>query len=121
MQLRERLLAERGREPLLERGRGETRGDLACLGAADTVGDREERRVADERVLVLGTPATRVGERAGAARSHASTLRSVCPIRTTSPAVRSRAVVTRAPLTNVPLVEPTSSTQRPSGRGSSSA
>ena len=105
-QLRERLHAERGREPILERGRGETGGDLACLGTADTVGDRKERRVADERVLVVGTPATRVGERAGAARSHASTLRSVCPIRTTSPAVRSRAVVTRAPLTNVPLVEP---------------
>ena len=29
--------------------------------------------------------------------------------------------MTRAPLTNVPFVEPTSSTQRPSGRGSSSA
>ena len=37
------------------------------------------------------------------------------------PRSSSRAVVTRAPLTNVPFVDPTSSTQRPSGRGSSIA
>ena len=81
----ERLLAERVGGALLERGGSEARGDLARLGAADAVGDREERRLADEGVLVLRTPATRVRERARAAGSHASTLRSVWPIRTTSP------------------------------------
>jgi len=34
----------------------------------------------------------------------------------TSPGCRSRALVTRAPFTNVPFVEPASSTQRPSVR-----
>ncbi len=37
-------------------------------------------------------------------------------MRITSPGWRSRALVTRAPLTNVPLVDPASSTQRPSIR-----
>ena len=47
---------------------------------------------------------------------YASTRRSVWPIRMTSPGARSRADVTRAPFTNVPLVEPASSTHRPSAR-----
>ena len=47
-----------------------------------------------------------------------ATWSSVSPMRTTSPARRSRAPFRRAPLTNVPFVEPRSSTQTPSGRGS---
>ena len=56
-----------------------------------------------------------------AAEPHASTLRSVWPTRTTSPLASRRGVVTRAPLTNVPFVEPRSSTQTPSRRGSKRA
>ena len=37
---------------LLQRGRRETRRDLARLGAAHAVGDGEERRLADVGVLV---------------------------------------------------------------------
>ena len=109
-QLHERALTERVGRTLLQRRRSEVRGDLARLGAADPVGDREERRLADVCVLVLRpSPAgVRVGARP--AGSHASTLRSVWPIRTMSPGARSRAVVTRAPLTKVPFVDPTSST-----------
>ena len=70
----ERLLAEGVRGTLLERGRGETGRDLARLGAADTVRDREERRVADERVFVLRPAPAGVGERARSAGPHASTV-----------------------------------------------
>ena len=72
-------------EALLERGRREPRGDLARLRAAHAVRDREERRLADEGVLVVRPPPPGVGERARATGSHASTCRSVWPMRTTSP------------------------------------
>ena len=42
-------------------------------------------------------------------------------MRMTSPGASRRALVTRAPFTNVPFVEPASSTHRPSGRVSSVA
>ena len=61
------VLPERAGAALLERGGREPRGELARLGAAHAVGDREQRRLADERVLVLQPPAARVGERARAA------------------------------------------------------
>src|SRR5256885_10822817 len=41
---------------LLQRRRGERRGDLARLRAAHPVGDREQRRGADVRVLVAPPP-----------------------------------------------------------------
>src|SRR4029450_10286457 len=62
-------------------------------------------------------------ERAGTFRSttHGSNLRSVPPTRTRSPAASLRARLSRTPLTNVPLVDPTSSIQTPSRRGSTRA
>ena len=47
-----RLAAAAARRDSLERAGGERRGDLAGLRAAHAVGDREQRRLADVRVLV---------------------------------------------------------------------
>ena len=73
-QRRERLLAVRVGGPLLERRRGQPRRDLSRLRAADAVGDSEQRRVADERVLVLRAAPAGVREGACASDPHASTL-----------------------------------------------
>jgi len=112
------LLAPDGRVRLVERTGRERRGDLAGACAAHPVRDREERRAQDERVLVLTALPSRVGRRRGLAELHGSNLRSVSPTRTTSPAASRRSRVTRMPFTNVPFVEPMSSTQIPSRRGS---
>ena len=52
---------------------------------------------------------------------HGSNLRSVSPIRTTSPGASLRSRVSRIPFTKVPFVEPMSSIQTPSRRGSNRA
>ncbi len=103
--------------PLAQRSRGERGGDLAGLRAAHPVGDREERRVADERILVAAalpagvalavTLADREPQRR---RAHRSNLRSVSPTRTTSPGTSLRSRASRIPLTKVPFVEPASAT-----------
>src|SRR5262249_57293603 len=67
-----------------ERRGGERRGALARLCPAHPVGDREERRLADERVLVApplpaGVGVAEAPQRAG----HRSNRRSVWPTRTT--------------------------------------
>src|SRR5205823_343263 len=85
------------------------------------VGDREQRGAADVRILVVPALAPRIGARVALSELHGSNLRSVSPIRTTSPATSRRSRVSRIPLTNVPFVEPMSSTQIPSRRGSKRA
>ena len=60
-------------------------------------------------------------DRGEAEGTHVSNLRSVSPTRTRSPAASLRARLSRTPLTNVPLVDPTSSIQTPSRRGSTRA
>src|SRR5262249_12799482 len=113
------LAAGRG-AALLQRGGSKPRRDLAGLGAAHPVGNREERRLADVRVLVVTTLAPGVRDRAGAA-DHWSTLRSVSPDRPASPIVSRRGRSRRPPFRNVPFVEPRSCTQTPSCRGSKRA
>ncbi len=93
-----------------QRGRGERRGDLAGLRAAHPVGDREQRRVADERVLVPAPLPAGIRLAVPLADFHGSNRRSVSPTRTTSPGASRRSRVSRIPLTKVPFVEPTSST-----------
>ena len=99
---------------LVQRVGGERRGDLAGARAAHAVGDREERRLEDVRVLVVVPLAARVGADLLLAdlrvTAHGSNLRSVSPTRTTSPGASRRSRVRRMPLTNVPFVEPMSST-----------
>ena len=90
---------------------GERRGDLARLRAAHPVGDREERRARRRR-----------RPRCGAACGRCSSAAEPCAILIARTAARSRRsgrrrraraggpLVSRIPLTKVPLVEPTSST-----------
>ncbi len=84
---------------LEQRVGGDRRGDFPGLRAAHAVGDREERRLADERVLVV--PALPARVRVGEARDqpHRSNLRSVSPMRTRSPGARRRSRVSRTPFT----------------------
>src|SRR3954468_21543964 len=78
------------------RGR-EARGDLARLRAADPVGDREQRRLADVGVLVVPAAAAGVGGGGAARDLHESYLSSVSPTRTTSPGVSRFGRVRRIP------------------------
>jgi len=61
-----------GRFPfrMLNGGRREVRSDLAGLRTAHAVGDREQRRVADVRVLVPPPPPAGVGDRSCARQRH---------------------------------------------------
>src|SRR5262249_32873463 len=113
--LRDARLAAAVGAALPERCRGEPGGDLAGLRAAHPVGDGEERRLADEGVFVAAPLPAGVGaaERLDD-RDHDSYLRSVSPIRTTSPGASRRSRVTRMPFTYVPFVEPMSSSHTPS-------
>ncbi len=70
---------------LSEGGRRQARRDLARLGAAHPVGDREERRVDDEGVLVPPPFPARIGEPCAVGDLHRSNLSSVSPIWTRSP------------------------------------
>ena len=76
---------------LAQRGGCERGGELAGLGAAHAVGDREERWVADEGCPRCGGACGRCRSRRSAGRSrpslyrHCSNRRSVSPTRTTSP------------------------------------
>ena len=99
---------------VLERRGGQARGDLSGARAAHSVRDREQRRPLDVRVLVVPPLAPGVGGGRVGADPHTSYLRSVSPTRTTSPGARRRGSSTFSPLTNVPLVEPASSTHTPS-------
>src|SRR6266545_8295832 len=105
---------------LLQRGGGEPRGDLAGLRAAHAVGDREQGRLDDVRVLVVPACAARIRD-GGDSPDHLSYLRSVSPTRTMSPSVSRRGCSRRAPLRYVPFVDPRSCTQAPSCRGSNRA
>src|SRR5262249_20825874 len=99
---------------------GQPRGDLARLGAAHPVCDREQRRLDD--ICVLVTPPLASGIRDPTdATDHCSYLRSVSSTRTTSPCVSRRGRSRRAPFRNVPFVDPRSCTQTPSCRGSKRA
>ena len=98
---------------------GDVARHLARLEAADAVGDREQRLVAaladEERVLVVGADLARVGGAEGFEVQHSpgaysSYLKVVEPTRTVSPCLRGVAPTVLRPLTNVPLVEPRSST-----------
>ena len=60
----------------------------------------------------------RVGDGCRAADPHACTCSSVAPILMTSPTFATRPFFSFEPLTNVPFVEPRSSTHAPFGRGS---
>ncbi len=102
------LAADRAGVGVLERRRSEPRRDLARLGAAHAVGDREERRGDDERVLVAPPLVAGVRLAADGADAHSSNLSSVSPTRTTSPRSSLRGRSIRAPFTYVPFVEPTS-------------
>src|SRR5204863_5998706 len=106
---------------LLQRGRRQARGQLACLGSADPVRDREQRRLTDVRVLVVAPPPARVGRCGAPLDSHASYLSSVSPTRTMSPGVSRFGCFSRIPFRYVPFVEPMSSSQTPSRRGSTLA
>ena len=117
-ELDDAILAAALRLRLVQRAGGERRGDLAGPRAAHAVGDREQRRPHDERVLVLPALPSGVGRDGVAPELHVSNLRSVSPMRTTSPGASRRSRVSRMPFTNVPFVEPMSSTQIPSRRGS---
>ena len=107
------------RRAVLQRGRSDAGRDLARPRAAHAVRDREERRLEDERVLVAH-PASRPVSvtRRRAADPHACTCSSVAPILITSPTFASSALFSFEPFTNVPFVEPRSSTHAPLGRGS---
>ena len=109
----------RARIGLLERRGGELRGDLARLRAAHAVGDGEERRRDDVRVLVPApllarVARARVRRRRSLPRTSARSRRRARRRRSTS--LRGRSM--RTPFTNVPFVEPRSCTQTPSRRGS---
>src|SRR5207244_2936800 len=84
------VLAAAAVSRLLAQGlRGELRRHLARLRAAHAVDDREDRGFEDIGVLVVPALAARVGDSGGAAEAHSahgSNLRSVSPMRTTSPA-----------------------------------
>src|SRR5207253_8625340 len=73
-QLDDEFLAVRDRLAVQQRagegGGGERRGDLAGLGTAHPVGDREERRLADERVLVAAALLARVRVAVAPAEAH---------------------------------------------------
>ena len=77
----------------------QARCDLTGASPAHAVGDGEQRRLADEGILVSKPSAPRVGETRCAADPHRCTSSSVSPMRTTSPGRRSRAAFRRAPLT----------------------
>ena len=102
----------------LEGGCGEPCRHLACPRAAHPVGDGEERRPEDVGVLVRTAPAPRVRGRGRAPDPHCCTWSSVAPILITSPTRASFARFSFVPFRNVPLVDPRSSIQAPSGRGS---
>ena len=109
--------AARARARSRERGGRERRGDLARLGAAHAVGDREQRRVADEGVLVAAPLAAGVGLAVALRRSRlrASSVTARTAGQSRRSARRRRGptaarAVRRMPLTNVPFVEPASST-----------
>src|SRR5581483_11827807 len=79
-QLRQPLgSGERARVRLLEGGGGELRRDLAGLRAAHAVGDGEERRRDDVRVLVVAPLPPRVGRACKGADAHRVRLRILEP------------------------------------------
>src|SRR5258707_989461 len=77
---------------LVQRVSGEGRRNLAGARAAHAVGDREQWRLEDVRVLVVMALAARVGPDLllSDSQRHGSNLRSVSPTRTTSPGVSRR-------------------------------
>ena len=118
-QIASRLSSPRRVRPavLEQRPRSDPGGDLTRPRAAHPVGDGEERRLADEYASSFRrTPAPGVGHAQPRARSLTRcTCSSVAPIADhvagLRRAARARSV---APLTNVPFVEPRSSTHAPS-------
>src|SRR6266576_2524817 len=77
----------------------QARGDLAGLRAAHAVGDGEERRLHDVGVLVPAPLATGVGRACHVSDAQLSNLKSVSPIRTTSPGLSLRGDSSRTPFT----------------------
>ncbi len=118
-QLHDSLVVDRPVVRRVAKGRRrEVRGDFAGLRPAHAVRDREQRRFADVVVLVPAPAAAGVSDGCRARQRHRSNLKSVSPMRITSPGDSLRAPVRRAPFTYVPFVEPMSSIQTPSRRGS---
>ncbi len=107
------LRRRRGQLPVEGLGGG-FGGDLAGLGAAHPVGDDEDRRAQEERVLVGVALAPGVGAKGlvvDPQRHDASSLNSVSPICTVSPSISSASPFRVAPFSRVPLVELMSSTK----------
>src|SRR4029453_18721881 len=102
----------------LDGGCCEARGDLTGLGAPHPVGDREERRFEDVRILVVATSPPRMRQRRSASQFYWSYLKAVSPTRITSPGSSLLGCVSLTPFTKVPFVEPRSSNQTPSRLGS---
>ena len=96
--------------------------DLAGGGAADAVGDREQAGTGVQRVLVFlalhADVAAAAEAPAAGSRASSSTLR---PILIRLPTGTTTGSVTFVSPTNVPLVEPTSSTSQSWPRGTSRA
>ncbi len=103
----------RGRHPLeslLERLDGHPRRHLATHVAAHPVGHRVEVGTFERQVLVDGANTPDVGRRAGPQDGHRETSNTVEPIWRRSPFPSRTALEICSRLTNVPLVEPRSST-----------
>src|SRR5581483_6414053 len=107
---RQSLLAEQARFPLRENFERHRRGNFAGLVSTDAVGDRDEWEVGEERVLVLIADASWVGQRRNSEVHYARASRTDRPTATVSPGRRMTGRVNGRSFTNVPLVEPRSST-----------
>ena len=116
-ELRDGVLTVDAALALGQRGRGEVGRELSRLRAAHAVRHGEQRWVADCSVFVAQPPPAGVGARRDATDPHDSTRSWVSPIRIRSPVWRSRGLVTWAPFTNEPFVEPRSSNQTPVSAG----
>src|SRR5207342_1678526 len=115
----QRLLALMLDQVKLGEGLGtHARRELARERATHAVGDHEERRAQEERVLVGAANVAGLGQagRIDDTSCHPPARYSSCvwPIVTTSPLRSTRRPETRSPFTNVPLVELRSSTTSPS-------
>ena len=98
-------------EGLVERLDGDPGRHLAADVAAHAVGHRVEVRPLERQVLVDGADPPDVGGRARPQHRQRETSKTVEPIWSRSPLPSRTACVICSELTNVPLVEPRSSTQ----------
>ena len=90
---------------------GHARRDLSTGVSPHPVGHRAQVRALERHVLVDGADPADVGGRAGSQLGHRATSKTVEPTCSWSPLPRRMAWAICSELTNVPLVEPRSSTQ----------